>query len=126
MMKVKSFDSFESAMESVASDNAAAAKALESISWPRVADGGEMRAVEWGDVVYARCAVDSEIPQNQDGDTEVQMVLPVRVEGFVVQYDADEMMLPTVTVCGHVVGKHFEGHAVSRASMPLFGWRLAR
>lgn len=126
MMKVKSFDGFQNAYEGVARDNAAAASALENISWPRVADGGEMRAVEYSDVVYARCTVDAEVPQNQDGDTEVQMVLPVRVEGFVVQYDADELMLPTVTVCGHVVGKHFEGHAVSRASMPLFGWRLAR
>lgn len=126
MMKVKSFDSLENAIEGVACNNAAAARALENISWPRVADGGEMRAVEWGDVVFARCTVDAEIPQGQDGDTEVQMVLPVRVEGFVVQYDADELVLPTVTVCGHVVGKHFEGHAVSRASMPLFGWRLAR
>ena len=126
MMKVKSFDGFESAYEGVARDNAAAAAAMENISWPRVADGGEMRMVEWGDVVYARCTVDTEVPQGQDLDTEVEMVLPVRVEGFVVQYDADEMMLPTVTVCGHVVGKHFEGDAVSRAPMPLFGWRLVR
>ena len=126
MMKVKSFDGFESAYEGVARDNAAAARAMESVSWPRVADGGEMRMVDWGDVVYARCTVDTEIPQGLDLDTEVEMVLPVEVRGFVVQYDADEMLLPTVTVCGHVVGKHFEGDAVSRASMPLFGWRLAR
>ena len=126
MMKVKSFDGFESAYEGVARDNAAAAAAMENVSWPHVADGGEMRMVEWGDIVFARCTVDTEIPQGQDGDTEVEMVLPVEVRGFVVQYDADEMMLPTVTVCGHVVGKHFAGDAVSRASMPLFGWRLAR
>ena len=126
MMKVKSFDGFESAIAGVARDNKAAASAMERVSWPRVADGGEMRMVEWGDKVYARCTVDTEIPQGQDGDTEVEMVLPVEVRGFVVQYDADEMMLPTVTVCGNVVGKHFAGDAVSRASMPLFGWRLAR
>ena len=126
MMKVKNFDGFESAYEGVARDNTAAAAAMENVSWPHVADGGEMRMVDWGDVVYARCTVDSEVPQGQDLDTEVEMVLPVRVEGFVVQYDDDEMLLPTVTVCGHVVGKHFEGDAVSRASMPLFGWRLVR